>query len=64
MIQEIVGFGVLTAITVKNIVFWDVTPCSSIEVYDVSKEPASWLIRRCFQYRNCIASDGRMVDGF
>jgi hypothetical protein len=34
IIQEVVGFSVLTA------VFWDVTPFSST-VYDVSKEPSS-----------------------
>jgi hypothetical protein len=28
-----VRFGVLTAVTVKKTVFWDVTPCSLVEVF-------------------------------
>jgi hypothetical protein len=38
------GFGILTVVTTKSMVFWFVTPCSS-EKYDVSKKHISFIFR-------------------
>jgi hypothetical protein len=43
------GFEVLTAVTVKNIIFWDVTLCIPVDVH------------RCFEERN--ASIFRIEEG-
>jgi hypothetical protein len=37
------GFEVFTAVTVKNIVFWDVAPCWFI-INDVSEKPVAYII--------------------
>jgi hypothetical protein len=39
-----VRFEVFTAVTMKNGVFWDVTPCGSVRT-DVSEEPGASFIR-------------------
>jgi hypothetical protein len=36
--MRLVGFEVLTAVFVKNSVFWAITPCSLLKVNDVSDE--------------------------
>jgi hypothetical protein len=40
----IVRFEVFTAVTMKNGVFWDVTPCAFVRT-DVSEEPSASFIR-------------------
>jgi hypothetical protein len=41
----VVGFGFLTAVTVKNATFWDIMPCSLVEVSDVLKKPTTSIFR-------------------
>jgi hypothetical protein len=31
--KRVVGFEVLTAVTMKNIIYCDVTPCTLVDVY-------------------------------
>jgi hypothetical protein len=43
-ILALVRFEVFTAVTMKNGVFWDVTPCALVRT-DVSEEPSASFIR-------------------
>jgi hypothetical protein len=49
ILRCLLGFEILTAVTVTSIVFWDVTPCSIVEVY--------W----CFGGALCLHLQGRRV---
>jgi hypothetical protein len=47
----IVGFEVLTAVVMKSIIYWDITPCSPLNSTDVSEKntaspPAFTLVSR------------------
>jgi hypothetical protein len=33
IVRSIVGLKVLTAVTMKSMIFWIITPCSLVEVY-------------------------------
>jgi hypothetical protein len=39
LINYLVGFEVLTAVSMKIAVFWDIAPCSLIEVYQRFRGP-------------------------
>jgi hypothetical protein len=43
--QLLSGFEVFTPMTVKNAVFWDVTPCRFCELTDVSEERVASIFR-------------------
>jgi hypothetical protein len=43
--QQYVGFQVLTAVIMKSIIFWDITPCSPLKVTDVSGEHVAYIFR-------------------
>jgi hypothetical protein len=43
-VRFLVRFDVFTAVTMKNEVFWDVTPCALV-IIDVSKELGASIIR-------------------
>jgi hypothetical protein len=40
-----VVFEVFTAVVMKSIIFWDVTPCSLLDATDVSEEHITSIIR-------------------
>jgi hypothetical protein len=43
--SSFVGFEVLTAVSMESTVFWDVTPCSAVEVHHVSEQYTSSIFR-------------------
>jgi hypothetical protein len=40
-----VGFEVLTAVVMKSSIFWDITPCSPLNVKDVSGDNVASIFR-------------------
>jgi hypothetical protein len=45
LLLDFVRFEVLTSVTMKNAVFWDVAPCRSCEMNDVSEERIAYILR-------------------
>jgi hypothetical protein len=48
--KYIVRFEVIAAVTIKNTIFWGVTPCTQVEVH------------RCFAVKYCIHLQRRRVS--
>jgi hypothetical protein len=40
-----VGFEILTAVSMKSTIFWDITPCSLLDVNDVSEKNVAFSFR-------------------
>jgi hypothetical protein len=47
---EFIGFDILTVVTLKMVIFWDVTPSSPVEVY------------RCFGGTYCLCLQDRRIS--
>jgi hypothetical protein len=41
----IAGFEILTAVTAKSTIFWDVTPCTLVEINRLSDEYTAFVLR-------------------
>jgi hypothetical protein len=44
-IKAILVFEVFTAVVMKSIIFWDMTPCSPLSLTDVSEEHIASIFR-------------------
>jgi hypothetical protein len=42
---KFMGFEILMAVSIKIMVFWDVTPCSLIDTYQDLEDPAASIFR-------------------
>jgi hypothetical protein len=43
--DQVAGFEVLTVLNMKSTIFWDVTPCSPVEVHRLSEGHTASTVR-------------------
>jgi hypothetical protein len=52
-----VGFDVVTAVTKKGTIFWDVMPCRLVDIQGVSQEDVHGLTARSWDHFESESSD-------